>query len=984
MGFAPGKLVFLNMIGCILVKCKQHTHHRKDAIMKSFPANLAFIYPWRSYQQKVLDQLDRYLSNRHFHLVAPPGSGKTVVGLEIIRRLNKPTLILAPTITIKEQWIDRLVKLFMQEQETPDWISGDLRNPKFLTVTTYQALHSLVSQNGSTGDEDGFEYDVTGVDSVEGEMDELLDEQLPEEDMSEEGGHSSIEHGGETAGSASVDWPNSPAEASSVSGRAVDIEAVLRQVGYETLVLDEAHHLRAEWWRSTMAFRDRLTRPNLVALTATPPYDVSPAEWQKYIELCGPIDLEISVPELVREGDLCPHQDYIYFSSPAAEERKRIHAFQREAHAVRSKLLENSAFLRMVEQHPWVRSTTDHMEAILSRPGYFSSIVIFLKEAGSSQWKPLLHVLGADPKSIPSLTLEWLEELLNGVLFQDNLISKRKEDQEVIQEIRTWLQRMGAVERRKVYLQSNRKLDRLLVGSVSKLQSIQNIVQFERQSLHEELRMVVLTDYIRLPDLPTSADDEKPLNRLGVIPIFEKLRRGQTPNLKLGVLTGSIVILPTSAMPVLDVIWQERGAPGTYTHHQLPHDPNYAVLRLQGKTNQLTVSMITELFSRGEIHVLTGTTALLGEGWDAPCINSLILASYVGSFMLSNQMRGRAIRTQPGNPGKTSTIWHLVCTEPRLHGQEYDYDMNTLARRFKTFVGLSNKGNAIENGIDRMALEPPPFQEDSIQRMNDIMLTLAGERKHLQERWDRAIARGQNGRMVEEIRMEAEVMPKPFVWINTLRALLIQAGLIGVVTFSRLLSGINGGVQGSSKAFLGFITFAAIIGILAALPYTFKAIRLFIRNGTVEDNMKHVGEALLLTLTQINLIKTRKEVTVQTDRDSNGYVYCWLEGGTTYEQTLFLDAVRELFDPIENPRYLLLRKSKLGPINREDYHAVPQWIGRNKENAELFCRQWNLLVGQAEVRFTRNLEGRQLLLNARMKSMSSSFVHRTERLSAWR
>lgn len=129
--------------------------------------------------------------------------------------------------------------------------------------------------------------------------------------------------------------------------------------------------------------------------------------------------------------------------------------------------------------------------------------------------------------------------------------------------------------------------------------------------------MVVLTDYIRLPDLPTSADDEKPLNRLGVIPIFEKLRRGQTPNLKLGVLTGSIVILPTSAMPVLDVIWQERGAPGTYTHHQLPHDPNYAVLRLQGKTNQLTVSMITELFSRGEIHVLTGTTALLGEGWDA-------------------------------------------------------------------------------------------------------------------------------------------------------------------------------------------------------------------------------------------------------------------------------------------------------------------------------------------------------------------------------
>ena len=51
------------------------------------------------------------------------------------------------------------------------------------------------------------------------------------------------------------------------------------------------------------------------------------------------------------------------------------------------------------------------------------------------------------------------------------------------------------------------------------------------------------------------------------------------------------------------------------------------------------VSMITELFTCGQINVLVGTKSLLGEGWDSPCINSLILATYVGSFMLSNQMR---------------------------------------------------------------------------------------------------------------------------------------------------------------------------------------------------------------------------------------------------------------------------------------------------------------------------------------------------------
>ena len=62
-----------------------------------------------------------------------------------------------------------------------------------------------------------------------------------------------------------------------------------------------------------------LGQPTKIALTATPPYDVNPREWQRYIELCGPIDEEISVPELVRHGELCPHQDYISLTTPTQE-----------------------------------------------------------------------------------------------------------------------------------------------------------------------------------------------------------------------------------------------------------------------------------------------------------------------------------------------------------------------------------------------------------------------------------------------------------------------------------------------------------------------------------------------------------------------------------------------------------------------------------------------------------------------------------------
>ena len=65
-------------------------------------------------------------------------------------------------------------------------------------------------------------------------------------------------------------------------------------------------------WGASVSSRNRGARGDfstIVALTATPPYDVSPFEWQPYEELCGPVDAEVSVPELVLEGDLCPHQD---------------------------------------------------------------------------------------------------------------------------------------------------------------------------------------------------------------------------------------------------------------------------------------------------------------------------------------------------------------------------------------------------------------------------------------------------------------------------------------------------------------------------------------------------------------------------------------------------------------------------------------------------------------------------------------------------
>lgn len=67
-------------------------------------SNLNFTLTWQPYQEKVLKNFDKFIKDNHFHIIAPPGSGKTILGLKLIRRVHKKTLVLATTITVRNQW----------------------------------------------------------------------------------------------------------------------------------------------------------------------------------------------------------------------------------------------------------------------------------------------------------------------------------------------------------------------------------------------------------------------------------------------------------------------------------------------------------------------------------------------------------------------------------------------------------------------------------------------------------------------------------------------------------------------------------------------------------------------------------------------------------------------------------------------------------------------------------------------------------------
>ena len=99
---------------------------------------LKFRYTWRKYQARVLENMKKYISDGKVHIVAAPGSGKTTLGIELIGRMGEVSLVLAPSITIREQWVSRIVDDFLCEGVNPeDYISQDLKNPRAITVCNY-------------------------------------------------------------------------------------------------------------------------------------------------------------------------------------------------------------------------------------------------------------------------------------------------------------------------------------------------------------------------------------------------------------------------------------------------------------------------------------------------------------------------------------------------------------------------------------------------------------------------------------------------------------------------------------------------------------------------------------------------------------------------------------------------------------------------------------------------------------------------------
>ncbi|NLX64203.1 MAG: DEAD/DEAH box helicase family protein [Clostridiaceae bacterium] len=899
---------------------------------------------FRDYQMRVLQNALIHLKDNRIHIVAAPGSGKTILGLELICRLGEPALVLSPTLSIRDQWKQRFAESFIGEHNLDDYVSTSLKDIKFITSITYQTLYSAFNRlkNRNTSSKSNNEEDMPA------------DSNYDETDQDSTDSWDNINE--------NEDYEN------------FDILNEIKKAGIKTICLDEAHHLRAEWQRALETFLKKLGKGyKIIALTATPPYDSSKAEWDKYVSVCGEIDDEIFVPELVKAKNLCYHQDYIYFNYPGEDELNAIYEFDSKIDAFVADLASEGLLYRLANENLVFKDPDKYLDICFDDEEDFIGFLNLLNYSNE-------YI----PPDIRSLFLNQRNNIVVDAGFQFIFDHKELFPSDLYDAIVSRLHDAKLIEKNKVRNIYDKKINKLMIQSIGKLESIRQICISEFNNMGHELRMLILGDYIRknyLSDIGTN----NAFTQIGIVPIFETVRRSLGTRAKIGVLTGSLVILPEATLNEISSIAEKNRV----SFNCRPLVDGYVVIENINKSNVM-VKIITGAFQMGLIEILIGTKSLLGEGWDSPNINSLILASFVGSYVLSNQMRGRAIRTDPTNEDKTANIWHLVTVEPanlfknrfsmastkHLGDAVYNSsDFLTLERRFKTFVGPHFTRDIIENGIKRISIITPPFNKAGIDRINKMMLSLANDREGMKRKWLRALGEDCHGttkpcygvkpyEMQKQTEIKRNVKPE-VVFINHLYSILVTIGIALYWILFRLTFSPGMMLKYSFALFPGFIAYNFLFLSLV------KSKMFISRITSPKKRLKIQSEAILKTYIHMGLIRSKGvRVKVETE-GSEDSITISLAGGTAREKEIFAAALREMTAPIKKQKYLLVYKSKSRIKLISLATPCPDLIAQKREYVDYLKKQFQSRMIPYDVVYTRNMEGRQILLNARKLSLKN-------------
>jgi len=871
---------------------------------------------WRGYQRGCLEAFEADIAGGRDGtlLVAPPGSGKTVVGLEIVRRIGAPAVVLCPTRTIQRQWVDKQA-LFGPAS-------------KDLHALTYHALCQTSDPEGMLRDAASRLWAHERAQATEQPLDEVVAQAAAWEGQAAERRDRDVARvvARLKRHVAAGRMPDLPA-GELLSAAARERVAGLRDAGVRVVVLDECHHLLSLWGAVLKAVLESLEPQHVLGLTATNPREVTDEQAALYAELLDEEDFSVPTPAVVREGHLAPYQELVQLCSPLRSE----HEWLADRHARFELALTQLADVPPGAEHlgldTWLRSRL--CERLGAGGGRLSWAELARRHprlaAAGLRW---LHATGTPaPADAPrgehqraALTIDDWVVLLDDYALRCLRADAGAEAGRRLDALQLALGDLGFALTRKGIRRAGGEVDRVLLGSAAKPLAMCDALACEYDARGPALRAVVMCD----SEHPPRQHADSPLSLTGggrgllaAAGADERLT-GARPALVTG---ETIAVLPVDAdwwSARLGELAEEGGRPGFEAGLRREIAGELVIWRHRDAdfTSGLWTAWATHLLAGGETLLLFGTRGLLGEGWDCPPVNVLVDMTAVAADVSVRQMRGRSLRLDPADPEKLASNWDVVCVAPELERGHADYAR--FVRRHAQLHAPCEDGT-IETGPSHVHPALSPFGPPPAARFIAINV----EQQERAADRDAARARWRIGEPYRDVDLEVLVVrdPRRVVGAGT-------APSVGLDTVSpprwRWLA--------PRRAYPEH------------LPLEWAAAAVCDAYVALGELPAHVAASMRFTV--------RPE----------GWVRVSLPDAEVDVSRAVSAALDELFGGGVLARYVVSRRVARGPLafigRRVAWHAVPAELARRKERAEAFHVAWQRWMGTGDLVYCHGTDAR--------------------------
>ena len=873
----------------------------------------------RAYQERAMASFQQVLSGsgeRLFYLVAPPGAGKTLLGLLMSEALELPTVSLSPNAAIQAQWLERLKEHWVCLDSTLEAFEPHPRCSD-QPDDEPQALISLTYQRITVRGRDG---------SVHPNVTALL--------------------GG------------------------------LSQAGVRCVLLDECHHLSNEWGRAVEALNLALGAPFIIGLTATPvTQDEGPMA-----RLLGEPNHEISLPSVIRSGDLAPFQDLCHLVAPSQEEEDDLQGSL-------------ARFTRLFG----LCNTSEPDRFGLS--SWLDMLALSPASLGGAPYPDLLDMFKAEPELItalcrqrsdeqrePPAILPYLPELYEPATLTDRLLlvahytaryllpelPDAALGPEAVEVLADWgLEVKPGVVNRRVG-----RISRALGFTRQKLDAMVEILRTEMRVMGDDLRALIITDY-----------ENPPRDELSCVDVMDTLTSiDDVDELDPILITGQSLLVDDDLWGKFKSSCEQRCAKEGWELN-ISREAERGYWRMGGSgpnwNTRVQVTLVTMMLEAGISRCLISTRALLGEGWDCLRLNTLIDLTVVTSGVAVNQIRGRTMRQDPERPLKVANNWDVLC----LSSVGDRADLQRLRQRHDKLYGITDDGQ-IERGIGHIhACFNQVSTEDLFGRLdaiNQIMHRRAEERLDARERWRvgqpfedqdhqvmtftlRRRKKKQEPAAQEEAlavrQRSADVIMFPSAQQRARKELLWTIGVGAAAT---------AGIVGLAVGLWAPLAVLAL-GPLVATPLRLRATsreRFF--SSTMEAELASLAQVVAAAFAALE----GAQCEVLTSRRDDGTVRVKWRGVDTEQSERLSAALAELLGPVISQRYLMVEElvavkgasfwsrlsSNLAPVER--VFPVPRMFARKRDARHLHATWQELRNTHVSLHHAQSEQGKEVARRA--------------------